>query len=300
MRKGRDIMWKQQMINTKRGTFELFTKGSGEPLCITHHYSQFNETGDYFADVFTSTHRVFLVNLRDAGNSAKANSEKELSMLETIHDLEAIREALQLPIWHFAGHSTGGMLGLLYAITYPNSLQSLVVVGAAASNYTETSFCIYHPEHPQFHYMQQLIENLKTPQLTSEEREELATKRTKLALYKPENYNSYFCKSIVKTMSASRMNAFANEYPSFDLREHLPSLQIKTLIICGRHDVQCPIQYSIEMHKSIRNSIFVTFEESNHYPFLEEATLFTSTTQTFYKSLQPLLLRKAHSLYKRL
>ena len=108
-----------------------FTKGSGEPLCITHHYSQFNETGDYFADVFTATHRVLLINLRDAGNSAKAQVENELSMIETIHDLEAIREALQLPIWHFAGHSTGGMLGLLYAITYPKSLQSLVVVGAA-------------------------------------------------------------------------------------------------------------------------------------------------------------------------
>ncbi|MDA1801507.1 alpha/beta fold hydrolase [Bacillus cereus group sp. BY6-1LC] len=286
MRKGRDIMWIQQMIHTKHGTFELFTKGNGEPLCITHHYSQFNETGDYFADVFTSTHRVFLINLRDAGNSVKANSEKELSMIETIHDLEAIREALQLPTWHFAGHSTGGMLGLLYAITYPKSLQSLVLVGAAASNYTETPFCIYHPEHPQFHYMQQLIENLKNPLLTSEKRKELSTKRTKLSLYKLENYNSYFCKPIQKTMSASRMNTFTNEYLSFDLRKNLPSIQTKTLIICGRHDVQCPIQYSIEMYDGIRNSIFVTLEESNHYPFLEEATQFTSTTQTFYKLLR--------------
>ena len=87
-----------------------FTKGSGEPLCITHHYSQFNETGDYFADVFTATHRVLLINLRGAGNSAKAQVENELSMIETIHDLEAIQETLQLPTWHFAGHSTGGML----------------------------------------------------------------------------------------------------------------------------------------------------------------------------------------------
>ncbi|MDA2329001.1 alpha/beta hydrolase [Bacillus cereus] len=283
MRKGRDIMWTQQIINTKRGTFELFTQGNGESLCITHHYSQFNETGDYFADVFTATHRVFLINLRDTGRSVTAQSENELSMIETIHDLEAIREALQLPTWHFAGHSTGGMLGLLYAITYPNSLQSLVLVGAAASNYTETPFCIYHPEHPQFHYMQKLIENLKNPLLTSEERKELSTKRTKLSLYKPENYNSYFCKPIQKTMSASRMNAFTNEYLSFDLRKNLPSIQTKTLIICGRHDVQCPIQYSIDMHEGIRNSIFVTLEESNHYPFLEEAAQFTSTTQTFYK-----------------
>ncbi|HDR8185481.1 TPA: alpha/beta hydrolase [Bacillus thuringiensis] len=285
MRKGRDIMWKKQMLPTKRGTFELFTKGSGEPLCITHHYSQFNETGDYFADVFTATHRVFLINLRDAGNSAKANSENELSMIETVHDLEAIREALHLPIWHFTGHSTGGMLGLLYAITYPNSLQSLALAGAAASNYTETPFCIYHPAHPQFHYMQKLIENLKIPHLTNAERKELSTNRTKLSLYKPENHNSYFSKPIKKTMSASRMNAFANEYPSFDLRESLPSIQTKTLIICGRHDVQCPIQYSIDMHKGIRNSLFIPFEDSNHYPFLEEAAQFTSTTQTFYKSL---------------
>ncbi|EJQ46828.1 Uncharacterized protein BWINRASL_04498 [Bacillus mycoides] len=279
-------MWKQQIVNTKRGTFELFTKGDGEPLCITHHYSQFNETGDYFANIFTSTHRVFLINLRDTGNSVKAQSENELSMIETIHDLEAIKEALQFPTWHFAGHSTGGMLGLLYAITYPNSLQSLVVVGAAASNYTETPFCIYHPEHPQFHYMQELIESLKSPLLTREERKKLSTKRTKLSLYKPENYNSYFCKPIQKTMSASRMNAFSQEYPSFDLRKYLPSIKTKALIICGKHDVQCPIQYSIEIHEGIRNSIFVPFECSNHYPFLEEATRFTSTTQEFYKSLQ--------------
>lgn len=87
-------------------------------------------------------------------------------------------------------------------------------------------------------------------------------------------------------MSASRMNAFANEYPSFNLREYLPSIQTKTLIICGRDDVQCPIQYSIEIHDGIRNSIFIPFENSNHYPFLEEAAQFTSTTQTFYKSLR--------------
>lgn len=139
-----------------------------------------------------------LINLRDAGNSAKAQVQNELSMIETIHDLEAIRETLQLPTWHFAGHSTGGMLGLLYAITYPNSLQSLVVVGAAASNYTETPFCIYHPAHPKFHYMQQLIEHLKSPHLTNEERKELSTERTKLSLYKRENYNSCFDKPIKK------------------------------------------------------------------------------------------------------
>lgn len=27
--------WVQQIINTKRGEFEIFIKGSGEPVCVT-------------------------------------------------------------------------------------------------------------------------------------------------------------------------------------------------------------------------------------------------------------------------
>ncbi|MBO1580916.1 alpha/beta fold hydrolase [Bacillus sp. XF8] len=276
-------MWKGQLIHTKRGTFELFIKGNGEPLCVTHHYSVFNETGDYFAESFTPTHRVFLINLRDAGNSIKATKETELSLLETIEDLEAIKEALQLTSWHFAGHSTGGMIGLLYAITYPDSLQSLVVVSAAASNYTKTPDCIYHPDHPRFQYMQDIIEELKLPHLTPEERGTLSAERTKLSLYKPEHYKTYFSKPIYKTMAVSRMNAFAKEYSQFDLRDQLSSITAKTLIICGKHDVQCPLQYSIEIHESISGSIFIPFEYSNHYPFLEESSRFTSIMKTFYK-----------------
>lgn len=66
---------------------------------------QFNETGDYFAETFTKTHKVYLVNLREAGNSAKAVEPYQLSMLETIFDLEAVREELGFEKWGFAGHS---------------------------------------------------------------------------------------------------------------------------------------------------------------------------------------------------
>lgn len=278
-------MWKQQIIHTDRGTFEIFTKGHGDPLCITHLYSQFNETGDYFADSFTSLHKVILINLKDAGNSVTASQEDELSMKETIQDLEAIREAMHISSWHFAGHSTGGMLGLLYAINYPQVLLSLVVVGAAASDYSKTKDCIYHPEHSQFSYMQQLIEDLKLPHLTKEERTTLSTERTKLSLYRPSEYETYFSKPIYKTMAASRMNYFAKEFRSFDVSKQLTNVTTKTLIICGKHDVQCPIASSLQIHKGIKNSSFIPFEHSNHYPFLEEEEKFSSVITAFYHSL---------------
>ncbi|SET93274.1 proline iminopeptidase [Salinibacillus kushneri] len=44
--------WGRKLLKTSRGVFEVFEKGEGEPLCVTHHYSEFNQTGDYFAETF--------------------------------------------------------------------------------------------------------------------------------------------------------------------------------------------------------------------------------------------------------
>ncbi|AQQ52579.1 hypothetical protein [Planococcus lenghuensis] len=74
--------WKRNKISTARGAFEVFSKDSGAPVCVIHHYTKFNETGDQFADVFADKHQVITVNLRKASQSEKAQEPYELSMLE--------------------------------------------------------------------------------------------------------------------------------------------------------------------------------------------------------------------------
>ncbi|MEC2056186.1 alpha/beta fold hydrolase [Peribacillus psychrosaccharolyticus] len=49
-------------------------------------------------------------------HSVKAEYDDQYSLDETVLDLESIRSALNLEKWAFAGHSTGGMLALKYAI----------------------------------------------------------------------------------------------------------------------------------------------------------------------------------------
>lgn len=48
-------------------------------------------------------------------------------MTETIKDLEAIREALYINKRGFAGHSTGGMLALVYATEAQESLTKILI-----------------------------------------------------------------------------------------------------------------------------------------------------------------------------
>ncbi|MFD3449846.1 alpha/beta fold hydrolase [Microbacteriaceae bacterium 4G12] len=275
------IPWEKVMIQTSRGTFEVFVKGSGNPVCVTHHYSEFNETGDHFAESFVDDNKVFLVNLREAGNSSKAQKPYQLSMIEAVFDLEEIRKALGYTSWTFAGHSTGGMIGLLYGIHYSSSLESLIIVGSAAREYTSSSDCIYNEKHPDFHRMRELIELLKLSDLSPSDRKEISKERTKLSLYNPDKYDDYFSAHVHKKMATSRMDFFAREALTFDLTRQLPRISTKTLLLCGEFDVQCSLPFSIEMNELIPNSDLHIFELSNHYPFLEEQPLFKQVVKNF-------------------
>ncbi|MFA1822921.1 alpha/beta fold hydrolase [Virgibacillus oceani] len=274
--------WERKFLKTHRGIFELFIKGEGKPVCVTHLYSEFNETGDYFAESFVNTHKVFLVNLKETGNSDKLTQPYELSMLETVYDLEAIREELGINKWGFAGHSTGGMLGVIYGIYFSNSLEFNVIVGASAREYmTYSTNCIYNKNHPNYRKMQDLIELLKRPDLPIDIRKESSKERTKLSLFEPERHDEIFSLDIEKKMSAIRLNYFSREVQIFDVTKKLRLISTPTLIICGKYDVQCPVTYSIEMNELIPDSKIVIFEESNHYPFLEEAELFNKEINNF-------------------
>ncbi|MCF6138598.1 alpha/beta fold hydrolase [Pseudalkalibacillus berkeleyi] len=275
--------WKGKIVETNRGKFEIFIRGEGKPVCVAHHYSEFNETGDHFANTFTHKYKTILINLRGTGRSEGYKLDKELSMEETVKDLEAIRVSLGYEQWSFAGHSTGGMLGLRYAIDHPNSLNYLIVVGSAASgNYADTEESIYHPDHPDFEYMQDLIIQLKSKSLHPDERKLIARERTKLSLSDPEKYESYFSADLFKKIAPERLSFFSeHEFSSFDFRKDLPSVQTPTLIICGENDVQCPIRYSEEMHQLMEQSTFIRFQFSNHYPFLEEKERFQMAVRSF-------------------
>nr|WP_236561278.1 alpha/beta hydrolase [Pontibacillus sp. HMF3514] len=274
------------MVEAERGTFEVFVKGEGPPLCVSHLYAQYNESGDLFADCFTRTNTVFLVNLRGTGESERAVHAYQFSLLETVFDLESIRHALGYKTWGFAGHSTGGMIGLMYGAYASTSLKNLIIVGSAAREYFSNSpQCIYNEEHPQYQHMQELIEKLKDPNLSKDERDKIKIQRTKLSLFRPENYDEYFTADVQKGMAVERMNFFAREVHTYDITKKLSYITTPTLILCGKHDVQCPVEYSVEMNALIENSKLIIFHESNHYPFLEEQVLYQKEVDTFLASV---------------
>jgi proline iminopeptidase len=268
-------MWKKEMIQTARGEFEVFMKGEGEPLCVTHLYSEFNERGAYFADEFTDYFKVILVNLRETGQSCKAEDDHLLSMEETVFDLEAIREALGYFKWAFGGHSTGGMLGLKYGILAQESLTKLIVGGAAASKkYMEHPSSMYCAKSPLNKRVLEILAILKTSQDRAE-RINASTEWSNMSLYQPEKREEYFKKPSSGRTMAKRLDYYSyKELPTYDLVEQLKKVKVPVFVYCGVHDAQCPYVFSEEIYANLPNSILYTFDYSNHSPFLEEKNKF--------------------------
>lgn len=239
-------MWKQHLVDTVRGKFEIFVQGDGEPVCITHLYSEFNDVGNYFADAFVKNFKVYLVNLKDAGNSCKAKNEEELSMRESVKDLEAIREVLRLDKWSYAGHSTGGMLSLVYATLFQENLSKLMVGGATATKkYMEHKGSMYSPSSPLNKRVRKLLSILKSSDSNVEDKSTANREWTNMSLYNIEKRDEYFRKPSSGKVVPKRLDYYSfHDLPKFEIHKELTMVKVPTIVYCGRHDTQCPLVFS--------------------------------------------------------
>lgn len=269
-------MWKQQFIETARGTFELFEKGFGPPIAITHLYSAFDNRGNHFANPFTDHYHVYLINLRGAGGSVPAKETSEYSMDESVLDLEAIRIALHLDTWAFGEHSTGGMLALKYATLAPKSLDKIVAGGASASvAYSQDKDSIYSHQNPNFKRIIEIMDLLNDEKTSIEIRQSLSYEWALMSYYSEDNL-----KEALKTPNSGktvgpRLDYFRKvECATYDIRDELQKVLVRAYIYAGKYDTQCPYKYGEEIAELMPNSTFTSFDQSNHFPYAEEVEKF--------------------------
>ena len=275
-------MWERGLLETERGIFEYFTAGQGEPLAVSHLYMAFDERGNLFANPFADHYKVYLINTRGAGHSVKAENESQLSMKEAIKDLEAFRAALEIEKWTFAGHSTGGMLALQYAIDSPQSLTKLIVGCAAASkDYAGHKNSIYCSENKHFPRIIEIMELLNNPNTVQEDRQKLGYEWALMSYYSEDGLKEAIKRPNSGRTVGENLDYFRKvEVKNFDLRNRLKHIDMPTYIFAGQYDAQCPVEFGIEIAELIPHSKLIIFEESNHNPFIEEEEKFREFVKT--------------------
>lgn len=268
-------MFEVKVINTYRGKFELFKRGSGEPLAFTHLYSEFNNYGNIMSQMLAEYYTVYVINLRGAGNSDEHTEEFTYSMDDAILDMEAIRKALGIKKWAFSGHSTGGFLALKYAVLFPDSLTQIIAGGLCASyQYMEHPDSIYCDRNPNNHRMKEIFAKLREPTVTREERINLSKEWIMMSLYRKDAYYDMLKRKESGRTLMDKIDYFTSELANYDVREELKNSPVKAYIYSGRHDAQCPHIFSEEAAELMPNGSMTTFENSNHNPDIEEEVKF--------------------------
>lgn len=131
------------------------TLGEGEPLIIMHGVFGSSDNWQTLGKVFAEKFKVYLVDLRNHGNSPHSD---EFDYNVMVKDVVELMDAEGLKKSHILGHSMGGKVAMHLATQHAEKVDKLVVVDIAPK--------YYHPHHQQifegFHSVDlQNLENRK-------------------------------------------------------------------------------------------------------------------------------------------
>src|SRR5882672_3361100 len=106
---------------------KLFFRESGEgpPLIILHGLFGSSDNWYTVAKTFALTHRVYLVDQRNHGQSPHSDDFNYTLLTEDLHEFvqdQHLQDSIVI------GHSMGGKTAMNFAVKYPHEIKKIVVV----------------------------------------------------------------------------------------------------------------------------------------------------------------------------
>lgn len=107
-------------------------EGNGTPLLILHGYFGMSDNWKTIGMKYAETFEVHLIDQRNHGRSFHAE-EFDYELL--VEDLLFYIEQHQLERVHILGHSMGGKVAMLFAVTYPELVGKLIIADIGPKSY---------------------------------------------------------------------------------------------------------------------------------------------------------------------
>ena len=107
-------------------------KGEGVPLLILHGYFGMSDNWKTLGNQFSEDFEVHLIDQRNHGRSFH---DDEFNYQVLVDDLYAYVKYHQLDKVYIIGHSMGGKTAMLFAVTYPEFVDKLIIVDISPREY---------------------------------------------------------------------------------------------------------------------------------------------------------------------
>lgn len=269
---------RQEFIEVEKNVkLHVTDLGEGSPVVLIHGWPLSDAMYEYqYQELVEKGFRVIGITLRGFGKSDKPYGQYNYDVYA--NDIKVVLDKLNIQKATIGGFSMGGAISIHYVAKYNGAhVAKLALFGAAAPVWTKKND---YPYGFTKETVNELIALSKTnrPQLLENFGKIFAASETALS---PGIGNWLGSINMEASPYATTQSLIALR--DTDLRPELNKINIPTIIFHGVKDKICEFALAEQMHKGIKNSTIVPFENSGHGLFVEEREKFNSELIKFIK-----------------
>ena len=262
--------------------------GKGKPIIILHGGPGMDHT--YFLpymDKMATHYQLIYYDQRAMGKSSTNLDSSSMSLALLIDDIEALRKELRIREVTILGHSWGGLLAMKYAIKYPKSIKSLILLNSvsASKEFDQASFTTLNARMSK--------EDIdKRNELVNSDGMKQGDPQVISDLFRISFRNTFYNKSYADSLNlifpkdyslrSGLLTHLFKDLGAYDLHPQLAELNVPTLIVHGDYDA-LPIEASEKLARSIKGSQLVVMRNCGHFPFVEARKEFKEIIVSFMR-----------------
>lgn len=254
--------------------------GTGKPLVVIHDGPGYEKSimfGGF--DALRSDMKIIYYDQRGCGRSEPLAANTRLSILDNVSDLENLRRYFHFRKMSLAAHGWGAVIALEYARAYPKRVDSIILVTPISPFAPDKELMTMVESLPRA-ARDKIVGALDAENVSVLEKQEVMMREILPELfYKREAAEDLRLEGL-KYASDVRLRLGA-ELKTLDLFSMLGSITQPTLVIAGRHDISIPVRDQMAYADGIKHASAVVFNESGHFPFLEEHAFFVNLVREF-------------------
>ncbi|ENQ3106880.1 alpha/beta hydrolase [Bacillus cereus] len=254
----------------------IYYEGQGTPIIFVHGVWMSSRFFHKQLPYFSENYRAISLDLRGHGRSSHVQSGHTIA--NYARDLHAFIEKLSLEKVVLVGWSMGAFVVWEYLKQFGESnVKASVIVDELASDFKWVDFPIGAFDFPALiHIMREIQMN----------RVDFLKEFISLMFKNPLSEDDFeWILKEVTTIPESIASAILFDQSVVDYRDYLDQIIIPTLLCFGREEKLIPVAAGEHLHKHLQDSQLITFEDSCHCPFLEEADRFNKIVDTFIQSI---------------
>jgi 3-oxoadipate enol-lactonase len=244
--------------------------GEGFPLLLIHGFTGNLRNWALQAPVLTRDFRMVSLDQRGHGHSEKPTRGEDYSLELMAEDAYGLLQYLGIDECYLIGHSMGGMVAQVLALTHPEPVRALVLVNTAA----EVTSSMRTQDRAR------LVEIARDQGMEAVFEEQLRMSPVADQMRGQPQLLGLWRQQFLLTSREAYIHCARAVAKRKPLLDKLHAIEVPTLIICGENDDPM-LEASRQMHERIPGSKLVIIPGAGHTPQIERAPEFNRVLSEF-------------------